>query len=148
MIGLTAYGHCVGLTSGRWEHGPRISLHSTMLFWRGARRVDDTLVHEMLHASLMLAGLNPDHDGEEWYGALRRLSPAALGRDLDIKRGADRKSVRVPNPKYQAGNGQPKTLVRKVAADLGWNHEMVSRWPSSFRPEGYDWGEPIPCPSY
>ena len=148
VIGLTAYGHCVGLTRVGWEHGPRIGLHSTMLFWKGNRRVDDTLLHEMLHAHLMLAGLNYDHDGPDWYEALRELSPTVLGHELDIKRGADRKSVRIPNPEYEPGNGKPKTLVRKVPANLGWTHDMVSRWPSAFRPEGYDWGKPIMCPTY
>jgi hypothetical protein len=45
---------------------------------------------------------------------VRRLSPIVLGRDLDINRGGDQESVRVPNPAYRPGNAAPKTVVRKV----------------------------------
>jgi hypothetical protein len=152
-IGLTAYGHCLGLTRGNWTHGPRISLGSEL--FNGSRRirggtgwVDDVLVHEMLHANLHLSGQDSAHNSDDWYAAVQELSPAILGCTLDIKRGADRKSVRVPNPHYQPGAGYPKTMVRKVPAGLGWIHDMVATWPYSFRPKDYNFGEIIRCPAY
>jgi hypothetical protein len=125
----------------------RISLFSNQ-FWQGRRQVDDIMAHEMIHAWLMVRGEYPSHDGGPWYAAIRRLSPVILGADLDVKRGADRKSVRLPNPAYVEGNGQPKTIVRKVRVPGAVAHGDVARWPHAFRPADYDLGEPIPCPSY
>ena len=147
VIGITAYGHCLGLTRGHWDHGPRITLASG-LFRAGRRRVDDTLLHEMLHASLILRGLNPAHDGRPWYAAIRDLSPVVLGHGVNARRGADRKSVRVPNPDYAPANGKPRTLVRKVPVPGAIPHGDIARWPYSFRPADYDLGERIPCPTY
>ncbi|MPZ26507.1 MAG: hypothetical protein GEV12_08620 [Micromonosporaceae bacterium] len=147
VIGLVAYGHCLGLTRGGWEHGPRITIFSS-LFKAGRLRVQDTMIHEMLHAALMVAGRDPGHGSEDWYAAVRRLSPAVLGTELDARRGAARKSVRVSNPSYEPGNDEPRTLVRKVRNPDSTVHGDVARWPSAFRPDGYDWGEPICCPSY
>ena len=159
VIGLTAYGACLGLTRGRWEYGPRITLPPEVFqgtttegarrrVTGGTRQVDDVLVHEMLHVSLVLAGLDSKHDGAPWYDAVRRLSPAVLGCDLDARRGAGRKSVRVPNPAYAPGNGQPKTLVRKQGTGHAVTHGDVARWPQAFRPSDYNWGLAIPCPTY
>jgi hypothetical protein len=160
IIGITAYGRCLGLTRGCWEHGPRITLPAEVFqgttaeeakrqLRGGTRRVDDVLTHEMLHAWLVITGRASDHDSEDWYEAVRRLSPAVLGCELDARRGPRRKSVRKPNPAYEPGNGKPKTIVGKepdpAAIQL---HADVARWPGSFRPETYDWGRPIPCPSY
>ena len=66
VIGLTAYGHCIGLTmrGGHWETEPRISLFSP-LFGRGRLWVDDVLIHEMLHASLMVTGRLTDHNSDD-----------------------------------------------------------------------------------
>jgi hypothetical protein len=147
VIGLTAYGHCLGLTETGWKHGPRISIFSP-LFGAGADQVDDLLIHEMLHASLGLAGLDIKHRGADWYAAVRRLSPAVLGHDLDVRRGADRKSVRVPNPDYTEGGSEPRTVVRKVRVKDAVPHAAVARWPQSFRPEGYGRGAAIPCPTF
>jgi len=146
VIGITAYGHCLGLTRDGWQHGPRISLFSSQFERR--RQVDDVMAHEMIHAWLMLRGEDPAHDGAPWYAAVRRLSPAILGADLDARRGADRTSARLPNPAYEADNGQPRTIVRKQRVPGAVRHGDVARWPQAFRPESYDWGEPIDCPSY
>jgi len=146
VIGLTAYGGCLGLTRGGWEHGPRISLHSTTTFGRGPRYVDDVLLHECLHVWLHLTGRNPKHDSADWYTAVRRLSPAVLGRELDVTRGSDRKSVRVPNPNHQPGVDDRKTIVRKVRQAS--EHARVARWPYAWRPADFDYGEQIPCPTY
>ena len=159
VIGLTAYGHCIGLTRGHWDHGPRITLPPEVFQGTtaeaarrhvpgGTRQVDDTLTHELLHAWLIVTGRDTHHDGACWYEAVRRLSPAVLGHKLDARRGAGRKSVRVPNPAYVPGGGEPKTLVRKEHVGDVIQHADVARWPQAFRPEGYDWGTPIPCPSY
>lgn len=147
VIGITAYGHVDGLCRSGWDHGPRISLFSSA-FSRGARYVDDLMAHEMLHAWLAVTGRGTKHDGADWYDAVRRLSPAVLGRELDARRGAGRKSVRVPNPAYVPGGDEPKTLVRKQHAGDVVRHADVARWPQAFRPPDYDWGTPIPCPAY
>lgn len=146
MVCLTAYGHCVGLTRAGWQHGPRISLFSPA-FDEGRGYVEDIVIHEMLHAWLYVNGLNMAHDGEPWYAALRRLSPEVLGRDLDVRRGGDRRSVRRPNPR--AGEeGQPATVVRKIRVEDAVSHDEVSRWPHPFRPATWSPGEPIECPTY
>lgn len=137
----------MGSLGGSRDDGPRISIFSP-LFGKGRRQVDDKLSHEMLHASLMLAGEDHKHQGEPWYAAVRRLSPAVLGRQLEPARGADRRSMRVPNPDWREGSGLPRTLVRKATVPDAVQHRDVARWPQAFRPEGYDWGEPITCPTY
>lgn len=147
VIGITAYGHCAGLTRCDWDHGPRISLFSSV-FGRGACRVDDLLTHEMLHAWLFVTGREVHHDSADWYESVRRLSPAVLGREVDARRGAARRSVREPNPDYRPGGAAPKTRVRKQAVEDVVQHLDVAHWPWSFRPDDYDWGEPISCPSY
>ena len=159
VIGIAAYGHCLGLTRGQWEHGPRISLPPEIFqgttakgasrhVTGGTRQVDDVLTHEMLHAWLHVTGRPMKHDSADWYEAIRRLSPSVLGRELDARRGAARKSVRIPNPAYQPGGEEPKTLVRKEAVKDAVQHGDVALWPQAFRPAGYDWGTPITCPSY
>jgi hypothetical protein len=146
VIGLTAYGHVIGLTRCQ-ETTPRISVFSP-LFDAGYRQVDDLLTHEMLHAWLHVTGCDPKHDGAPWYAAVNRLSPAVLGRPVGARLGADRKSVRVPNPAYTKGGSEPKTVVRKVRVTEAVPHGAVARWPFGFRPDDYDWGTPIYCPTY
>jgi len=148
VIGITAYGACLGMTRGGWPDGARITLESRR-FAEGRRVIDDVLIHEMLHARLILDDRKTDHVSADWYDAVRRLSPAVLGRELGIKPGGARKSVRVPNPAYTEDGDEPKTLVRKVRVDHAVPHELVARWPGAFRPDGYYAGEePIPCPTY
>jgi hypothetical protein len=148
VIGITAYGHCDGLTRACWEHGPRISLFSSA-FGHGSRYVDDLLAHEMLHAWLAVTRREIHHDSADWYAAVRRLSPAVLGCEVAAVRGPRRKSVREPNPRYEPGNGEHKTRVRKRAVPEAVQlHAGVARWPQAFRPEGYNWGAPIDCPPY
>lgn len=147
VIGITAYGHCIGLTRPDWTTGPRITLFSS-LFAAGTHQVDDVMIHEMLHAWLAVKGEDIHHDGAAWYSAVRRLSPAVLGTGLDVKRGSDRKSVRVPNPDYGEGDDTRKTVVRKVPVPGAVQHADVARWPQAFRPADYDWGPPMACPSY
>lgn len=144
VIGLTAYGRCVGLTRS-WPTGARISV-APNVFAQGEHMVDDVVVHEMLHVSLLTRGDDHKHAGDPWYAEIRRLSPAVLGRDLDIER-PRRHSVRVPNPAY--GPTDPRrTVVRKAAQDSGGVHAAAARWPVAFRPAGYDFGPPITVASY
>jgi hypothetical protein len=158
VIGITPYGRCLGLTRGGWEHGPRITLPPEVFRGTtaanaqrrvpgGTRQVDDDLTHEMLHVWLLITGRQVSHDSEDWYEAVRRLSLAVLGHELDARRGAGRKSVRIPNPAYRPGAGIPKTLVRKQRVTAPVTHADVATWPRSFRPANYDWGQPIACPS-
>ena len=147
VIGITAYGHCDGLTRACWEHGPRISLFSAA-FGQGVRYVDDLLTHEMLHAWLAITGREIRHDSGDWYEAIRRLSPLVLGREVDARRGAARKSVRVPNPAHEPGGDEPRTLVRKQPVTDAVQHADAARWPQAFRPVSYGWGRPVECPSY
>jgi hypothetical protein len=119
VIGLTAYGRCIGLTrgSGEWRDGlPRITLHSR-LFAFGTRAVSDTILHEMIHAHLVLAGLDPDHNGRPWCVEVERLSPAVLGRTVKARpvhpRRVDGVNVRLPLPGH---------LSRKEIA--GWPHSL------------------------
>jgi hypothetical protein len=107
--------------------------------------VEDTVIHEMGHAWLYLTGQETAHDSDAWYAMVRRLSPAVLGHELDARRGAARKSVRVPNPRF-GEDGQPKTVVRKVPVNDAIAHADVARWP--VRPEAFDPGQPIDCPTY
>ena len=113
----------------------------------GTRQVDDALTHEMLHVWLLITGHQVSHDSADWYDAVRRLSPAVLGHELNARRGGGRKSVRIVNPAYRLGAGIPKTLVRKQTVVAAVSHADVARWPQSFRPATYDWGQPIACPS-
>ena len=69
IIGLTAYGRCIGATlhPGAWLESPRITLASEIFNGsarcRGGRRqVSDVLVHELVHAVLMLRGEDPRHN--------------------------------------------------------------------------------------
>ncbi len=148
VIGITAYGRAKGLCASTWEHGPRISIASRE-FGEGRLQVADILAHEMAHAWLFITGQETGHKSEAWYAAVRELSPVILGRELDVRRGADRRSVRVPNPAWHEGSDEPKTLVRKTWVQDAVQHNDIARWPHSFRPAGYyDGDEPIRCPSY
>lgn len=147
VIGITAYGGCLGLTRGSDPalDGQRITIASNA-FKRGAGYVRDVVVHEMLHCDLIASGRQCAHDSADWYAAVRKLSPTVLGHDIAIKRGSDRKSMRVPNPAYQVGGDAPKTIVRKVR--VASMHEKVARWPQTFRPASHDFGRVVHVPTY
>jgi hypothetical protein len=83
VVGLTAYGRCLGLTRprdrSRWtDQVPRITLASN-LFASGTGAVSDTVLHEMVHAKLMLAGQNPQHNATPWCAEICRISPLLDG---------------------------------------------------------------------
>src|SRR5579884_2856783 len=101
VIGLTAYGRCLGLTRHQAIWGglvPRITLQSS-LFARGTANVSDTILHEMVHVRLMLAGLDHSHNGRPWCAEIVRLTPLVLGRVVKAApihpRRIDGKSVRL-----------------------------------------------------
>ncbi len=139
VIGLSAYGHCAGLSRLHLSYGPRISIASQYL--SHANDVSDVMVHEMLHCWLYLTRRGTDHDSTDWYTAVNRLSPAVLGIDLDARRGAARKSVR---EKLSDGT----SVVRKIRNPAAIQHRDIARWPLPFRPAGWDHGEEIGCPTY
>lgn len=145
VIGLTAYGHCLGLTRTPWEHGARITL-APLLFRQGRRMVDDVLVHEMVHVDLVMGRQDPRHESDAWYAAVRRLSPVVLGHPLEGEPDA-RKSVRIPNPNY-GEQDQRRTVVRKIVVPGAFSHGEISRWPTPFRPADYDFGDPLPVATY
>lgn len=82
VIGITPYGKCNGMTRpiGRWGYGevPRITIASK-LFASGTVAVSDVLLHEMIHAKLILEGADPSHNGRPWCEEIERLSPLVLG---------------------------------------------------------------------
>lgn len=150
VIGLSAYGHCIGHTrvGDAALDGPRITIASNT-FASGTTEVSDVMLHEMMHVSLHLRGQSMAHAGEPWYRLCRDLAPHVLGEALNIKRGSGRKSVRIENPKYNAdGPDTRKTLVRKVSVEGGTNHADVARFPYSYRPAGTPTGRIIDVPTY
>ena len=153
VIGLSAYGRCAGLS--RLDDpdldGPRITIASTE--WaNGVNHVKDVMLHEMMHVSLWLAGKKPDHQSADWYAECERLAPVVLGHEIElVSFSKQRKSVRVPNPKWSEDNPDDvsKTVVRKVARDdLKYPHADVAHFPQPFRQEGWDWGDVVSVPTY
>ena len=136
VICLTAYGKCVGATnpSGSWDRGdlPRITIASN-LFRRGRNRVTDTIIHEMVHARLMLSGLYSKHAGDPWCDEITRLSPLVLGHEIRAKRVKTRRI-----------DGH----VVRAPLDGHLDHETISGWPSSLRDDSWDRGEPIEVETY
>lgn len=142
VIGLSAYGRCVGLSrlNDPYLDGPRITIASQYLNL-GANYVRDVMVHEMLHCWLYETGRDTDHQSYDWYEAVNRLSPTVLGVDISAKRGGERKSVRV---KLDDGTSR----VRKNRVPGAIKHGDIARWPNSFRPPDWDRGAKISCPTY
>ena len=66
----------------------------------------------MLDAWRNVIGRDTVHDSADWYDSVRRLSPTTLRREVNARRGAHCRSVRVPNPVYITGGKEPRTLVR------------------------------------
>jgi hypothetical protein len=134
VIGLTAFGRCLGLTRARgsWAdgHRPRITLAPEIFQgsarMRGGRhRVTDTLVHEMVHAKLMLAGADPKHNGQPWCAEITRLSPMVLGHAIVVAPVTVRRVDGV---------------ARRAPRDGGLPRAILARWPYSLRPVTWDPG--------
>lgn len=69
--GIMPYGRCIGLTS--YRDSPLISLAENIM--RDDEKWRDVLIHEMLHAALMLAKRNPDHNKVPWCEEITRITP-------------------------------------------------------------------------
>jgi hypothetical protein len=134
VIGLTAYGHCLGITrhEGEWSgEVPRITLQSPV-FAKGTLWVSDIIIHEMVHAKLMLAQENVRHNARPWCAEIERLSPLVLGRSI--------KAAPV-NPRRIGGKNVRLEHEGHLSRDL------LSRWPYSIR-EGGDPGLVLQVSSY
>jgi len=149
VIGIAAYGHCIGLTRG--HSTPRITLASEL--FNGSKRqpggplsVSDTLIHEMVHAFLRLRGENPDHNCAPWCRMITELTPGIAGRGIQA---APVGAMRVPNPDRDTDPEAPKTRVVRRAQPGYLTQKDLSRWPHSIRPAGYyDRQQPIPVDPY
>jgi len=155
VIGLTAYGGCIGLTqSAAWLEAPRISLAPEIFrgslersngepgrIRGGARQVADVLLHELVHAALMFRGQDPAHNAAPWCQMIGDLSPDVLGRDINARPVRTR---RVPNPARETDPDAPKTMVRRLPDPGCLTQLALARWPHSLRPDGYyDGDRPI-----
>ena len=152
VINLTAYGHCIGLTRPTaWLAHPRITV-STEAF-NGSRRmpggrrmVTDVLVHEMVHAWLILRGENPKHNDDPWCKTIGELSLAVLGHEINARPVRPR---RVPNPDREADPKAPKTIVVRRPEPGAMSQGDLARWPTPQRPDGFYQGdERILVPTY
>ena len=96
--------------------------------------VTDVLLHEMIHASLILAGLDSGHNSGPWCAEVERLSPPVLEASVKaapvVPRRVDGRVVR-----------------RLLDSHLGRKH--LAGWPRSLRSpaELAARGRPIPVPT-
>lgn len=151
VIGLTAFGKCLGATRGDWPAAPRISLAPEIFTGNhrspgGRKMVSDVLVHEMIHAALFLRGESPLHNDAPWSKLITELSPDVLGREI-IARPV--RTHRVPNPERESDPSAPKTIVVRQPDPGALAQSELARWPHSVRPASWYHGdEPINVPSY
>ena len=151
IVGLTAYGRCIGLTRGGWLAAPRITLAPEVFTGNhrspgGTLMVADVLLHEMVHAALMLRGEDPAHNAGPWCAMIEDLSPAVLGHAVDAR---PVKPHRVPNPARETDPAAPKTIVVRRAEDGALTQDQLATWPGSVRPGGYyAAGRPLAVPTY
>jgi hypothetical protein len=152
IIGLTAFGKCIGATrDSGWLGAPRITLAPELFNGNhrtpgGPRMVSDVLVHEMVHAALMLRGEDPRHNGEPWCQAITELSPGVLGHEIIARPVLPR---RVANPDREANPAAPKTIVVRQAEAGAMSQAQLATWPHCKRPGGYyRVGSPIAVPTY
>ena len=155
VVGLTAYGHCIGLTRHRgtcsWLDSPRISLAPEVFrgsgrMRGGPRQVSDVLLHEMLHAALMLRGEDPSHNAPPWCAMITALSPGVLGMEITARPVG---THRMPNPDRESDPDAPKTIVRRMPEPGALAQRDLARWPHSLRPGGwYGSDRPIHVPTY
>jgi len=99
----------------------------------GANVVRDVLLHEMIHARLILDGRDPGHNSPGWSEWITKLSPTILGQEI------------------QAEPIVPRRIdgkVQRVVRDGFLPRKDMARWPQSLRPADWDRGQPIAAPSY
>jgi hypothetical protein len=152
IIGLAPFGHCIGVTRpAGWLAAPRIGLAPEIFTGNhrtpgGPRMLADVLVHEMVHAILMLRGEDPSHNGLPWCRMLRNLSPAVLGHRVTARPVVPQ---RVPNPARATDPDAPRTVVVRRTEPGHLSRADLAHWPHSLRPNGFYAGdEPIPVPTY
>jgi hypothetical protein len=152
VIGLTAFGRCIGLTrGGGWLDSPRITLAPELFNGNhrtagGPRMISDTLVHEMTHAALILRGEDPEHNAEPWCRLITELSPGVLGREITARPVRLR---RIPHPDRASDPDAPKTKVARRPEPGAMSQDELARWPHCCRPGDYYLeGKPIPVPTY
>ena len=108
--------------------------------------ISDTLVHEMVHAALILRGEDPEHNGDPWCRLIAELSPAVLGREITARPVRPR---RVPNPDRAEDPDAPKTIVIRKPEPGAMSQAELATWPQCCRPgDYYLGGKPIPVPTY
>lgn len=145
VIGLTAFGRCIGLTRYDWLGDPRITLAPRLFNRDGVRDVDDTLTHEMVHAVLFLRGENTKHNHAPWCMAITALSPKVLGHEITARPVGTR---RVPNPAREHDATAEKTKVVRQAEPGALTRKQLAEWPHSLRPADFDHGPTISVPTY
>jgi len=164
IIAMSAYGNCIGLTRApSWLASPRISLAPEVFngsadkpagagrsrpgrMRGGPRQVSDVLLHEMIHAALILRGEDPDHNQPPWCRLITELSPGVLGLDISAH---PVRTHRVPNPARETDPKAPKTIVRRIPDPGCLSQLALAHWPQSLRPAGwYGSDRPIYVPAY
>jgi hypothetical protein len=137
VIGITAYGKCIGATrhGGEWDRGlPRITIASNH-FRSGRNNVTETILHEMVHAKLILAKQVPDHNALPWCAEITRLTRLAYGKEIKVEpvkpRRVDGKVVRLKRDGYLS-------------------RDDLAHWPHCLHEGDASWdrGEPISVESY
>jgi SprT-like family len=129
VVGLSAYGGCLGLTrlAGEWGDAPRITI-ATQYLKRGRNETSDILLHEMIHALLSQQGENVRHNGAPWCREIMRITPLL---DLPPILAAPIVPSRVPS---RAGGliGRQAKPVR-VAKPSHLSRQDLAHWPHSLR---------------
>ncbi len=160
IIGLTAYGTCIGLTrTARWLAAPRVTLAPELFngsaerpdgspgrIRGGPRQVSDVLLHELVHAALIFRGEDPAHNADPWCALITELSPDVLGLVITARPVRTR---RIPNPARETDPSAPKTIVKRMPEPGAMRQIELARWPQSVRPGGwYDGDQPIYVPTF
>ena len=147
LINMVPYGNCLGFTmkgASEWLQWPRITLAPEIFNGSkrtpgGLLRVADTLVHEMVHAVLMLRGECPAHNDAPWCKAITDLSPRVLGRQITARPVRPR---RVPNPERTHDPKAAKTVVVRRPDAGALSQDQLAGWPATLRAPGYYDGQP------
>lgn len=142
VIGLTAHGGCLGLTSATSKLPPVIMLHPSV--WGGTEKPDpwnidpellgpryalDVLIHESIHVSVeyRLGGAHGEssHNNPEWISEINRIAPligldgmqAAMSKPKRVKGKVQR--VCDGNISLDAASKFPRE-VRKLRGELAY----------------------------
>lgn len=134
VFGLSAYGHCLGVTrfEGEWGPLPRITL-STSYGPLGQNVASDLLLHEMIHARLILAGEDTRHNADPWCREIMRITPLLRLPAIRAARVRTRRVNKVPQQRELPGH---------------LSRAQLARWPHSIRPSDYPPGERVLITTY